>query len=741
MRLTVNFHHDGNFVPSPLMYQEGDESTIRDIEFEGMTVARLSKMLQGTCMFPVKGIFFLVPGKELSNGLHSDTDTDNNDDENSDVEMEDITGYAASDFVGEDDVVIPNRSINDPFLNKLCNGSYINDFSDKPDVGESSQPCGKELEIDSDDEDVDKQFKLLDGVIYPEFDPKLPWNEMKPTVGLRFEHPEQLKDCLTNYGCLWVNGYQLWYRRNDYRSLFVLCGRDPAEGRSSGKKGKKGKDEDELPKKDKGLLLRSPKKGKKGAYIRSPSKKGVQGQSFADKGTKKVVSGCTFRIWASWTQDGSCGLIEHYSRLWDYRKQLLDTNPGSSVHLHVEEKDHGKIHFKRIYICFKAIAPLRRWNAGCRKVIGLDGCFLKGTCRGELLIAMGRDGNNQILNCGAYMTIISDGHKGLMEAVKNLLPYAEHRQCARHIYANFKKKWNGLHFKSLFWGATTSTVQHNFYTKMNLIGNIDPEAKQWLVDRNPNSWCRAFFLNGRRFVPAYENGISESYHNSIRIARGKPLITMLEEIRVYLMQRLYSMHNLATNLVDSITPSIRKEIERLKHSQRYWTVYPCGDNVFEVRNGDDSYGVNIENRTCACKWWDLSGVPCVHAVAAFSFLKNDPILGVSAWYSKKMWQNAYSYFIKPVGGSIYVGPKTPAKLLCHQSLERCQILSEALSVAIHYSAGTISVARIQLAATVIEDPIVADPTDEIPTQQSKTSDTAMIIEDAIATGRKKTCFV
>nr|GFC80393.1 hypothetical protein CTI12_AA204890 [Tanacetum cinerariifolium] len=66
------------------------------------------------------------------------------------------------------------------------------------------------------------------------------------------------------------------------------------------------------------------------------------------------------------------------------------------------------------------------------------------------------------------------------------------------------------------------------------------------------------------------------------------------------------MHNLAVNLEDSITPSIRKEIKRLKHSQRYWTVYPCGNNVFEVRKGDDSYGVNIDNRTCACKWWDLS---------------------------------------------------------------------------------------------------------------------------------------
>nr|GFB62002.1 hypothetical protein [Tanacetum cinerariifolium] len=80
-------------------------------------------------------------------------------------------------------------------------------------------------------------------------------------------------------------------------------------------------------------------------------------------------------------------------------------------------------------------------------------------------------------------------------------------------------------------------------------GKLLRAPKKGLVDRNPNSWCIAFFKTDRGCA-TYENGISESYHNSIRIAR-------------------------AANLGDSITPSIRKEIERLKHSQRYWTVYPC----------------------------------------------------------------------------------------------------------------------------------------------------------------------
>lgn len=51
-------------------------------------------------------------------------------------------------------------------------------------------------------------------------------------------------------------------------------------------------------------------------------------------------------------------------------------------------------YFKGIYICFKALKD--GWKAGCRPVIGLDGCFLKGICQGELLSAIGRDVNNQV---------------------------------------------------------------------------------------------------------------------------------------------------------------------------------------------------------------------------------------------------------------------------------------------------------------------------------------------------------
>ncbi|PWA62906.1 hypothetical protein CTI12_AA245230 [Artemisia annua] len=42
---------------------------IPDIDFIGMTLIRLSKLISGACQFPVKAIYFLIPGRELSNGL------------------------------------------------------------------------------------------------------------------------------------------------------------------------------------------------------------------------------------------------------------------------------------------------------------------------------------------------------------------------------------------------------------------------------------------------------------------------------------------------------------------------------------------------------------------------------------------------------------------------------------------------------------------------------------------------
>nr|GEX70569.1 splicing factor [Tanacetum cinerariifolium] len=85
---------------------------------------------------------------------------------------------------------------------------------------------------DPDDAHIDPIHKAKKGVTYPKHDPTIPWNKMTPVLGMRYEHPEQLKQALANYGV--ANGYQLRYARNDWRSLLVYCVRSVECGRCAG---------------------------------------------------------------------------------------------------------------------------------------------------------------------------------------------------------------------------------------------------------------------------------------------------------------------------------------------------------------------------------------------------------------------------------------------------------------------------------------------------------------------------
>lgn len=94
------------------------------------------------------------------------------------------------------------------------------------------------------------------------------------------------------------------------------------------------------------------------------------------------------------------------------------------------------------------------------------------------------------------------------------MPYAEHRQCARHIYANFKKKFPGLEYKNLFWGAAMTSVVTKFNREMEKIKELNEAAYTHLIERDPNTWCRAFFEQDRG-CEAVENGICESFNKMI----------------------------------------------------------------------------------------------------------------------------------------------------------------------------------------------------------------------------------
>ncbi|KAL8528831.1 hypothetical protein ACS0TY_006330 [Phlomoides rotata] len=72
---------------------------------------------------------------------------------------------------------------------------------------------------------------------------------------------------------------------------------------------------------------------------------------------------------------------------------------------------------------------------------------------------------------------------------------------------------------------------------------------------------------------------------------------------------------------------------------------------YQVRCFDGGqYTVDLQQKTCTCRAWQLCGIPCTHAVCAILGENMDPEDFVHQYYSVDMYKEAYKY---PIFGISY----------------------------------------------------------------------------------------
>ncbi|GKC35525.1 hypothetical protein Tco_1047909 [Tanacetum coccineum] len=180
------------------------------------------------------------------------------------------------------------------------------------------------------------------------------------------------------------------------------------------------------------------------------------------------------------------------------------------------------------------------------------------------------------LGHGIGITIISDSHKGLLDAVFDWLPNAEHRKYTRHVFVNFKKKFSGVQLQGLFWQAAGTTMESIFYNNMDQIKAITLEAYTYLS--NTCSKNKTNHRNARRHKALYYTKIGRDEQKGYKLRRLNHTIYQKET----------------------------KDIERTKKVL-------------------DSHSKWFLGARC---------IPCVHFVAAYLFLNKVHDEGVDHWYSQ-----------------------------------------------------------------------------------------------------------
>jgi transposase-like protein len=162
--------------------------------------------------------------------------------------------------------------------------------------------------------------------------------------------------------------------------------------------------------------------------------------------------------------------------------------------------------------------------------------------------------------------------QGLLPAINTLLPEVEQRFCVRHLYNNFRKKFPGKKLKELMWRAAKSTYRNAFEREMMAIKAISEEAFNYLCEIDPRHWTKAMF-KGDSKCDTLVNNISEAFNSVIVVRRSKPVVSMLEDIRVYVMERWQKNREKIAKYADGeVLPNIKKRLEKESAYANNWIV-------------------------------------------------------------------------------------------------------------------------------------------------------------------------
>ncbi|KAJ9548454.1 hypothetical protein OSB04_020997 [Centaurea solstitialis] len=387
-----------------------------------------------------------------------------------------------------------------------------------------------------------------------------------------------------------------------------------------------------------------------------------------------------------------------YSSLREYILELQKSNPNTTVKLEMEIEPNPKTstrQFKRVYVCLGALK--HGFKAMGRDLLGLDGSFMKVPFPGQLLTAVGVDSNNGIypvayaiveaetLNSWTWFlellgddldlapnsnfTFISDRQKGILPAIAKVFPAAEHRFCVRHIHENMKLRWKGKAYKDLLWKCATATTVPQFQKEMEELRKFNADTYNWLKEIPPHHWSRSHFT-GRAQCDVLLNNMCEVFNRQLVGGRDKPIITALEFCREYLMKRLVIVQKVIDKSQGPLTPTASKLLEKNKREASQYVVLWNGEHEYQVSGAwGDQCCVDLLKKTCACRKWELTGIPCKHAVAAiwYSAVNGGEVDFLEKWlhpyYHLDTWRKMYAFKIKPVNGrSMWPTTNCPIKI-------------------------------------------------------------------------------
>ncbi|BBG94013.1 hypothetical protein Prudu_002194 [Prunus dulcis] len=195
-------------------------------------------------------------------------------------------------------------------------------------------------------------------------------------------------------------------------------------------------------------------------------------------------------------------------------------------------------------------------------------------------------------------------------------------------------------------GCTYAVTEEEFKVAMDelvIVGSS--KVKAFISDLSRDHYANAFF-KGMRYGEMV-NSLAESFNNWVGVFRDLPVLPLIERIRQKLMVLNSQRRIEAEKWTTVLCPEMETRLCENADGGRTWAVRRSNCTVFEVF-ADYSVMVDLEQRTCSCRLWQIDGFPCTHAVAAILAKRDSVYDYVECYYKTDFFRKAYESPIFPI---------------------------------------------------------------------------------------------
>ncbi|XP_013617519.1 PREDICTED: uncharacterized protein LOC106324038 [Brassica oleracea var. oleracea] len=284
-----------------------------------------------------------------------------------------------------------------------------------------------------------------------------------------------------------------------------------------------------------------------------------------------------------------------------------------------------------------------------RKVLIVDGTHLKNVYGGVLLVASAQDPDH-------HHYPIAFG----VADVRLMFPEAEHGYCIWHLSQNVKtlihnnKDTCAFKFRECAHAYTEAEFKYLYHAFRRKYRSAAAYLDKSVEEKK---WARCYF-RGDRYNVDTTNSV-ESFNGVIKEARKYTLLPMFDVI-IAKMSEWFNNHRKEAAEIPytlKLVPILETEMSKRCVDAGFLTIDELNSFHLEYSvHGTDGkvYTVDMARNTCSCEQFDKDKYPCVHGVAAATFMSKAAgrELHLSEYCSKyylvEQWALAYHRTIYPV---------------------------------------------------------------------------------------------